>query len=165
MLPLKVVYDLARAIVTSGVAERCLNVSAGIKHPHYCRFCLWESRPIIAREHTNALAPAGASGDCSRTSGRSCLADTRPSCAVSRNRNIGTASVVGVRPDRFDHQVESIDAVDLARYGVRLIRRNKLGCEVVQAIDALGVAVRHQEHRARPILRPRELDHLAQARW
>ena len=94
------------------------------------------------------------------------LADTRPSCAVSRNRNIGTASVVGVRPDRFDHQLESIDAVDLARYEVRLIRRDKLGAgEVVQMIDALRVAVLHQEHRARPILRPRELDLLAQDRW
>ena len=69
------------------------------------------------------------------------LADTGPSCAVSRNRNIGTASVFGVRPDRFDHQVESIDAVDLARYGVRLIRRNKLGGgEVVQTIDARWVS-------------------------
>ncbi len=48
---------------------------------------------------------------------------------------------------------------------VRLFRRNKLGCEVVQTMDALGVAVLHQEHRVRPILRPRELDHLAQARW
>jgi CRISPR-associated exonuclease Cas4 len=47
-------------------------VSAEIKHPHYCRFCLWESRPIIAREHTNTLAPGrGASGDRARTSGRS----------------------------------------------------------------------------------------------
>jgi hypothetical protein len=53
------------------------------------------------------------------------LADTRPSRAVSRNRNIGTASVSGVRPDRFDHQVESIDAVDLARCEVRLTRRDK----------------------------------------
>ena len=94
------------------------------------------------------------------------LADTRPSRAVSRNRNIGTASVSGVRPDRFDHQVGSIGAVDLARCEVRPIGRDKLGVgEVVQTIDALGVAVLHQEHRARPILRPRELDQLAQARW
>jgi len=71
----------------------------------------------------------------------------------------------GVRPDRFDHQVEFIDAVDLARYWVRLVRRNKRGGEVVQSINALYVAVLHQEHRARSILRPRELDQLAQARW
>jgi hypothetical protein len=48
---------------------------------------------------------------------------------------------------------------------VRLIRRNELGCdEVAQTINALGIAVLHQERRARPILRRRELDYLAQAR-
>ena len=48
----------------------------------------------------------------------------------------------GVRPDRFDHQVESIGAVDLARYAVRLVRRDELGFgEVVQTINALRVAV------------------------
>ena len=55
----------------------------------------------------------------------------------------------GVRPDRFDHQVESTGAVDLARYAVRHVRRDEQGFgEVVQTIDALGVAVLHQEHRA-----------------
>ena len=95
------------------------------------------------------------------------LADTRPSRAVSRNRNIGTPSVFGVRQDRFDHQVEFIGAVDLARHTVRLIRRDdELGFdEVIQTINALGVAVLHQERRARPTFRPRELDQLAQARW
>ena len=91
------------------------------------------------------------------------LADTRPSRAVSMNRNIGTASVSGVQADRFGRKAESIDAVDLTRM-VRLIRRNELGCdEVAQTINALGIAVLHQERRARPILRRRELDHLAQA--
>ena len=71
-----------------------------------------------------------------------------------------------VRPDRFDHQVEFVGAVDLARYAVRRIRRDELGfSEVVQTINALSVAVLHQEHRARTVLRPRELDQLAQARW
>ena len=75
-------------------------------------------------------------------------------------------SVSGVRPDRFDHQVEFIGAVNLARSVVRPIRRNELGfVEFVQAINALGVAVPHQERRAHAILRPRELDQLAQARW
>ena len=76
--------------------------------------------------------------------------------------------MLGVRPDRFDHQVESTDAVDVARIAVRLIRRDELGrVEVARTINALDVApaVLHQEHRARPILRPRELDQLAQARW
>ena len=63
----------------------------------------------------------------------------------------------GVRPGRFDHQVEFIGAVDLARYAVRLIRRDELGVgEVVQSINALGVAVLHQQHRTRTVFRPRE---------
>src|ERR1035441_2342549 len=94
------------------------------------------------------------------------LADSRPSRAVSRNRNIEAPSAFGVRPDRSDHQVESVGAVDLTRHTVRLIRRKSVGIdEVVQTKDTLCVAVLHQEHRARPILRPRELDQLAQARW
>ena len=63
----------------------------------------------------------------------------------------------GVRPYRVDHEVEFIGAVDLARYAVRLVRRDELGFgEVVQTINALGVAVLHQEHRARTVFRPRE---------
>ena len=81
------------------------------------------------------------------------------------SRGIGLPKVFGVRPDRFDHQVKFIGAVDVARITVRLIRRDELGLvEVAQTINALDVAVLHQEHRARPILRPRELDQLAQAR-
>jgi hypothetical protein len=89
------------------------------------------------------------------------LADTRPSRVVSMNRNIGAASASGVRPNPFDHQVESIDGADPAA----MRWRNMLGFGVVQTMDALCVAVLHQEHRARSILRPRELDHLAQDRW
>jgi hypothetical protein len=37
--------------------------------------------------------------------------------------------------------------------------------EVAPTVNALDVAVLHQEHRARPKARPRELDQLAQARW
>ena len=82
------------------------------------------------------------------------------------SRIIGIAKVLGVRPDRFDHQVEFTGAVDVARITLRLIRRDELGfVEVVQAMNALSVAVLHQEHRVRPKARPRELDQLAQARW
>ena len=67
----------------------------------------------------------------------------------------------GVRPDRFDHQVESTGAVDLARYAVRHVRRDEQGFgEVVQTIDALGVAVLHQKHRAGTVLRPREQEQM-----
>jgi hypothetical protein len=33
----------------------------------------------------------------------------------------------GVQSDRFDHQVELVGAVDLARYAIHLIRRDELG--------------------------------------
>ena len=83
------------------------------------------------------------------------LLDKRPSRAVNKSRSIGTPSVFGVRPDRFDHQVEFIGAVDLARYAIRLIGRDELGFgEVVQTINALSVAVLHQEHGARTVFRP-----------
>jgi hypothetical protein len=62
----RIVIDLSSKLIVS-----VSPVSAEIKHPHYCRFCLWESRPIIAREHTNTLGAGRASGDCARTSGRS----------------------------------------------------------------------------------------------
>jgi hypothetical protein len=74
-------------------------------------------------------------------------------------------SVSGVRPDRFDHQVEFIGAVNPAHSAVRPIGRNEQGSvEVLQAINTLRVAVPHQECHAHAILRPRELDQLAQAR-
>src|SRR5580700_1750102 len=41
-------------------------------------------------------------------------ADSRTSRAVSRNRGSRVPGMSGVRPDRFDHEVESVGAVDLA---------------------------------------------------
>ena len=74
--------------------------------------------------------------------------------------------VFGVRPDRFDHQVEFTGAVDVARITARLIRRDELAfIGVAQTINTLDVAVLHQERRARSIPRPRELDQLAQISW
>jgi len=75
------------------------------------------------------------------------------------SRIIGIPKVLGARPDRFDHQVEFTGAVDVAGITMRLIRRDELGCvEVVQSMNALGVAVLHQEHRARPKTSWRTLD-------
>jgi hypothetical protein len=82
------------------------------------------------------------------------------------SKNSGIPKVLGVRPDQLDHQVELTGAASVARFTLRLIRRDELGCgDAVQTVNALGVAVLHQEHRARPKARPRELDQLAQARW
>ena len=78
----------------------------------------------------------------------------------------GIPNVLGVWPGRFDHQVEPTGAVGVARIAVRLIRRDELGLVgVARTIAALDAAVLHQEHRAHPKARPRELDQLAQARW
>ena len=42
-------------------------------------------------------------------------ADARPSRAVSRNRSSGSQRVLGAEPDRFEHEVELIGAVDLPK--------------------------------------------------
>jgi len=63
----------------------------------------------------------------------------------------------GVRPDRFDHEVEFVGAIDLARYAVGHIGPDELGFgEVMEPVNTLRVEVPQQEHRARRVLRPRE---------
>jgi len=69
--------------------------------------------------------------------------------------------VFGVEPDRFDHQVKFIGAVDFARHTVGLARHEVVGfAEVMQPIDTLRVAVEQQEHRTRPVLLPREQEQM-----
>ena len=52
--------------------------------------------------------------------------------------------MLGVRFDRFDHQVKFIGAVDFAKDAVGLIGQDALGFgEVVEPIDAVGIAVFH----------------------
>jgi hypothetical protein len=72
----------------------------------------------------------------------------------------------GVRQDRLDHQVAFLGTVNFTRSAERLMRRDELGfSEVMQTINALGIALLRQERRACPKFRPRELDQLAQPRW
>ena len=69
--------------------------------------------------------------------------------------------MLGVGPDRCDHQVKFIGAVDFARHAIGLARREVVGFgEVMHLIDTLGVAVEHQQHRARPVLLPREQEEM-----
>jgi hypothetical protein len=69
--------------------------------------------------------------------------------------------VLGVGPDRFDHQVEFIGTVDFARQAIGLARHEVVGFgEVMEAIDTLGVAVKQQQHRTRPVLLPREQEEM-----
>jgi hypothetical protein len=63
----------------------------------------------------------------------------------------------GVRPDRFNHEVEFASAVDLARYAVGHIGHDELGfAEVIEPVNALRVEIPEQKHRTRRVLRPRE---------
>ena len=67
----------------------------------------------------------------------------------------------GVGPDRFDHQVQFIGAIDLARHAIGLARHEVVGFrEVMQAINTLRVAVDEQQHRTRPVLLPREQEQM-----
>lgn len=54
----------------------------------------------------------------------------------------------GVRPDRFNHEVELAGAVDLARYAVGHVGPDELGFgEVIEPVNALRIEVLQQEHR------------------
>ena len=68
---------------------------------------------------------------------------------------------VGVRPNRFDHEVESVSAVDAARQTVGHIGPNEQGCDVMQPTGALRVEIRQQKHRARAVPCQKEREHLA----
>ena len=92
------------------------------------------------------------------------LAHSRPSCAVNRNGNRGTPRVVGVRPDRVDHEAEFVSAVHLAHFGIGHFGPDELGVgEVREPVHTPRVVVLHARHRIRRALRPREQEWLAQA--
>ena len=81
--------------------------------------------------------------------------------AVSRSRSSGRPRVFRVRLDRFDHQVEFVGAVDLARYAVVAVWRDELGFgEVIQPIDAVRGVILHEEHGAGAVFRPREQEQM-----
>src|ERR1035437_4248646 len=86
---------------------------------------------------------------------RAPLADRRPSRAVSRNRSIGRSRVLGVRPERFEHQVEFVGAVDLARYRVGHSGPEEQGFgEAMEPVNALRVEIPQQKHRTLGVFRP-----------
>jgi len=69
--------------------------------------------------------------------------------------------VFGVGPDRFNHQVKFIGAIDFARHTIGLARHEVVDfAEVMQAINTLRVAVDEQQHRTRPVLLPREQEQM-----
>ena len=72
--------------------------------------------------------------------------------------------MVGVRPDRVDHEGKSISAFDLAHFGIGHYGPDELGVgEVREPAHTPRVAVLHPRHRIRWELRPREQEGLAQA--
>ena len=69
--------------------------------------------------------------------------------------------MLGVRLDRFDHQVECTGTVDLACHAIRPIgRKVEAFGEVEQPIHALSVAVQQGEHRTGAIFHPREQEQM-----
>ena len=69
--------------------------------------------------------------------------------------------VFGVRPDRFDHEVQFVGTIDLARYAISHIGLDELGFgEVIEPVNALRVAILQQEHCARRVFRPREQEEM-----
>ncbi len=60
-----------------------------------------------------------------------------------------------VQVDRLDDEIESVVAVDLARYAVSHFGLEELGFgEVIEPVDSLRVAVAHEEHGVRRVFRP-----------
>jgi len=63
--------------------------------------------------------------------------------------------VLGVEPDRFEHEVELIDAIDFAGYRVGHSGPEEQGFgEVMESVNALRVEVPQQKHRTLPVFRP-----------
>ena len=69
--------------------------------------------------------------------------------------------MLGIWLEGFDHEIELIGAVDFARDAVGLAGLQMEGfSEVVEPIDALRVAVKNIEDRARAVLRPLEQEEM-----
>ena len=87
------------------------------------------------------------------------LAHCGTSRAVRRNRSSGNPAAFRVQADRFDHEIEFVGAVDLARYTVGHAGPDELGFgEVIEPVNPLRVAVPHEEHGVRRVFHPRDQD-------
>ena len=65
--------------------------------------------------------------------------------------------MLDVETNRFDHEIELVGTVDLARYAVGHTGLKKLGFgEVIEPVNSPRVAVLQQEHRIGRVFRPRE---------
>jgi hypothetical protein len=83
--------------------------------------------------------------------------DGQPSHAIIKNRDSGRSGVSGARPDRSDHELVLVGRVDFAHSAVGHRGPDELGFgEVAEPVNASGVKIFPQEHRARRGRRRRE---------
>jgi hypothetical protein len=69
--------------------------------------------------------------------------------------------MLGVEADRFDHEIEFVGAIDLARYAIGHSGPDELSlAEVIEPVNTLRVAILEQEHCAATIFRPREQEQM-----
>jgi len=72
--------------------------------------------------------------------------------------------MLGVWTNRFQHQVQFVGAIDLARYDIGHIGPDELSFrEVIEPVNPLGVAVLKQKHRTRSVFRPGEQEQMVGA--
>jgi len=69
--------------------------------------------------------------------------------------------VLGVQLDRFHYQVEFVGAVDLSEHAIVLLWFNdQRAREVIQAVDAAGGVIKHQEDHAGAVFHPLEQEQM-----
>jgi transcriptional regulator len=90
---------------------------------------------VGAHDRSDAVGAAkGVSAKC-RVSCRVGLRRSRPSRAGSRRRSNGTASVLGIKADRFDHDIEFAGTVDFARDAMSHVGLHALSfAEIIELI-------------------------------
>jgi len=77
--------------------------------------------------------------------------------AVIRNRSNRRPPVFAVQLDRLNNQIKGVHAVDLACHAIGTAWDGaKAFGEVKQTIDTTGVAIEHEQQRARGVFCPRE---------
>ncbi len=63
--------------------------------------------------------------------------------------------MLGVEADRFDHEIEFVSTVDLARDAISHVGLHALSfAEVIEPVNPLRVAILQQEHSIRRMFRP-----------
>ncbi len=144
-----------------------LNVSAGIKRPHFRWFC---NRPSCkmplpwAFEHTYATTPCNSRcGALTKPGWRSELEDTRPSCAVGENGSGERSSVFGVPAERCGRDLKPADAIIRGPFAICHIGSRETGVgKIRNPAGEIHAAILQSEHRQQTIFLLQDGEHLAQ---